>query len=298
MRAKKELSHNDMVLFHADSHGLIGLELPSTVEEYVMQLMHLKAYHKVAKMAQGKTVLDLGCNTGYGTEIIHKYCNKIIGVDVSPRAIEEARKSYASEGIEFLLIDGKGLPFKSHIFDLVVCFQVIEHIVDYKSFLSEIGRILTPGGMAIFTTPNARLRLDPGMKPWNPFHVREFSVSELEQTLSEFFSHVRIQGLFADEFIYSIELNRVTRARKEAKSNQDHLLHFCYSFRTKLRNILPVAILEVIRNIRKKCFKMSPKADNKLVNNLFRKYSINDLIYKESDLEKALDLMAVCITNK
>ena len=50
--------------------------------------------------------------------------------------------------LEFRQVSGANLPFESDRFDLITSFQVIEHIVDMDPYLSEIRRVLKPGGMA------------------------------------------------------------------------------------------------------------------------------------------------------
>ncbi|NIT54612.1 MAG: class I SAM-dependent methyltransferase, partial [candidate division Zixibacteria bacterium] len=136
-----------------------------------LHLIHKKAYEKASEFTKEKTVLDLGCNTGYGSHILKGACKEIIGVDVSEKAIKIANELYGNDGVEFSVIDGKRLPFKENRFDVVVSFQVIEHIVDQGEYLKEIKRVLVPGGKIIFTTPNRLIRLYPDMKPWNEFHV-------------------------------------------------------------------------------------------------------------------------------
>jgi ubiquinone/menaquinone biosynthesis C-methylase UbiE len=145
--------------------------------------MHVKAYEEAAALANNKTVLDLGCNNGYGTVLLGKGHSKVVGLDVSARAIEDAQQRFRNYGINFLLYDGQTIPFKANSFDLIVSFQVIEHIADSTRYLAEIVRVLRSSGMALFTTPNAAIRLDPGMKPWNQFHVREYRAAELSGLL-------------------------------------------------------------------------------------------------------------------
>ena len=122
--------------------------------------MHRKAYEEAAATAKGQTVLDLGCNVGYGTAILASTAARAVGIDVSDQAIQEARSRFPAA--EFQVVDGMRLPFADGSFDLLTSMQVIEHIVDYDNYLSEIRRVLRPGGTAFFATPNSRLRLESG----------------------------------------------------------------------------------------------------------------------------------------
>src|SRR5262249_28881910 len=155
-----------------------------------LYLMHQRAYEEVRRLARGRSVLDLGCNNGWGTRVVAETARRIVGVDVSAGALEEARRSIDASNVQFCQVGGGRLPFVDAEFDVVASCQVIEHVSDYAPYLSEILRVLTPNGVAVFTTPNARIRLDVGMKPWFPFHVREFSGAELHALLQDWFPSV------------------------------------------------------------------------------------------------------------
>lgn len=294
------LTHEEMIGLQAEKHGLIGTDEFASKQEYVLHLIHTPAYVSASSLTENKKVLDLGCNTGYGTEILFKSSNNIIGVDVSERAILSAKNKYSHLGINFQLIDGVQLPFNDNEFDVIVSFQVIEHIVDYEKYMNELKRVLKPQGIVIFTTPNALLRLDPGMKPWNKFHVREFNHSELKSLLKTFFPQVSILGLFAREPLYSIELNRVKQARNYAREKQEQIAHSSsISLRTRVKRIIPKFILSAVRGIQRfprNVFKpknSKSKVDVKLVK-FINKYSVQDLFYRIDNLESALDLLAIC----
>lgn len=107
-------------------------------------------------------------------------------------------------------------------------FQVIEHIANAGAYLSEIARVLRSDGVALFTTPNAAIRLDPGMKPWNEFHVREYLAEELSALLRATFPGVAVRGLFAADELYRTEFERcqkvLTSMRKKTPSS--YICHF------------------------------------------------------------------------
>ena len=132
------LSHEEMVSLQAEKHEIIEPEKFASNKDFVLHLIHARAYEQAALYAAGKDVLDLGCNTGYGTRVIKASGARVVGVDVSPEAIDIARRQYGPAGIEFHCIDGRRLPFADRSFDVITCFQVIEHIVDLQQFLAEI----------------------------------------------------------------------------------------------------------------------------------------------------------------
>lgn len=286
------LSHEEMIGFQAENHDLIDNDSLRTVEQYVLHLIHASAYMNAAKIVEGKRVLDLGCNTGYGTSILSSKAKWAAGVDVSERAIAEARRKHSNEGITFKVTDGITIPFEDKSFDVVTSFQVIEHLVEYDSFFNELKRVLAPGGVAILTTPNALLRLDPGMKPWYEFHVREFSPSELEVALDAFFGEVRILGVRADEPLYSIEFNRLDKARRKARADLavgsiSPFRKALAAVRARLKNGLPPSILNNLKAIQ-------PPSKRRLFREVQQQYGPKDFYYGTEDLDVALDLMAVC----
>jgi SAM-dependent methyltransferase len=279
------LTPQEMVGFQAENHELIDPDRFPTKESYVLHLIHSAAYCTAAEAASNCRVLDIGCNTGYGTNIVFGSGPKeVIGVDISDKAIRAAQQRYQRPGMTFLKVDGERLPFEDGSFDLILGFQVIEHIVDHRPFFGELKRVLSTSGSVLLTTPNACLRLNPGMKPWYRFHVREFTPGELDTLLKAFFQQVSVRGLFASEPLYSIEFNRLDRARR---TNADTT-----SIRARLKKTLPPVLRSSIKSLvgllRKKNPPLSPD-DSFIV-----KHSVEDFFYREDDLEKALDLMAVC----
>jgi 2-polyprenyl-3-methyl-5-hydroxy-6-metoxy-1,4-benzoquinol methylase len=285
------LTHEEMIGMQAEKHHLINATAFRSIEEYVLHLMHTAAYAQATRLVGNLRVLDLGCNTGYGTNLLFSSAKVAVGVDVSEKAIASAKNQYGHLGIEFQKIDGKTLPFDDDAFDAIVCFQVIEHIVNHRSFIDEIKRTATSEGVILFTTPNARLRLYPGMKPWNTFHFREFDHSDLKSLLDAFFKNVGIFGLSANEELYAIEANRVARAREDARlkpsiQNSRHR----FPIRTHLRKMLPQKITGILQGI-VELFTQKARAKYTVPMNSF---SVDDFFYQWNDLESALDLLAVC----
>jgi SAM-dependent methyltransferase len=77
------------------------------------------------------------------------------------------------------------LPLADHSVDVVVNFQVIEHLWDQPQFVSECARVLRPSGLLMVSTPN-RITFTPGRDtPINPFHTRELNADELTQLLTD-----------------------------------------------------------------------------------------------------------------
>jgi ubiquinone/menaquinone biosynthesis C-methylase UbiE len=97
--------------------------------------------------------LDLGCGDGAFTGHLAGAVAEVIGADVAETALRRARARHPS--IEFRLVAFDGpLPFDDNAFDLVWSSEVIEHVADTARWLSEVRRVLAPGGRLLLTTPN------------------------------------------------------------------------------------------------------------------------------------------------
>ena len=90
------------------------------------------------------------------------------------------------------------LPLPDASVDVVVNFQVIEHLWDQGQFVRECARVLRPSGLLMVSTPN-RITFSPGRDtPINPFHTRELNADELTELLVDggFRRGGRCSGLF------------------------------------------------------------------------------------------------------
>ena len=282
------------LLFQSEKHPLVP-ETYSSIETYCLSLIHRRAYERAAEECCGKRVLDVGCNNGYGSRIIADVAESAVGADVSPNSIECARAKSHGRNLRFLVIDGKTLPFESQEFDVVTCFQVIEHVDEPGPFLEELRRVLRPTGLAVFSTPNSLIRLEPGMKPWNPFHVCEYSADELRSLLEFHFATVDVFGLFGTSELSAIELTRVEkRKQRAARRRNSGVVHRLG------RKSLRFARQAIRRNfgqllgvLRGSGF---PQGEGKqaLASGEIERFSTGDLFYRTDNLSRALDLMAVC----
>jgi SAM-dependent methyltransferase len=298
----------DNISLQADHHPLEFTGQFQSLEDYFLHLIHLKSYEEAAALAINKVVLDLGCNNGYGTAVLADRCNlcaepaggaKVIGLDVSPTAIEDAQQRFGNYGIDFLVYDGRTIPFDDQHFDIILSFQVIEHVADLAPYLTEIVRVLRPDGLALFTTPNATIRLDPGMKPWNKFHVREYQADELFALLKSIFGEVSVFGLFAVEDIYRTEFERCQVALESARRRNFWRLARLKHVRDRgisfMKMLLPTRTIDYL--LARHAAAVAEKGSEQTLDpNIMKRYSTRDIFYSTNNLDKALDLMAVCRT--
>lgn len=105
---------------------------------------------------RGARVLDLGCAGGFLAEALARRGARVTGLDPAGKAIAAARDHARSEGLELRYETGTGeeMPFEDGAFDAVACVDVLEHVSDLDRVLSEVARVLRPGGRFLYDTIN------------------------------------------------------------------------------------------------------------------------------------------------
>jgi len=108
-------------------------------------------------------ILDIGCN--YGSLIYNLYLNgyeNIYGIDINKKAVQEGKNDYKLISKNIKQYPGEKVPFKDEEFDVVLMFDVIEHILNIEKFLeNEVYRVLKKDGYFVFQTPNKYINI-----PW------------------------------------------------------------------------------------------------------------------------------------
>src|SRR3954462_4149650 len=143
----------------------------------------------VNALAPADHALDLGVGDGRLATTIR--AAQLVGSDVSKVALDRARTRLPDAELVLLEPD-ESLPFADNEFDLVTCIETLEHVRDVQLALSEIRRVLRPGGRLALTTPaSARWRvLFRGVEhPFSP-HIRSFTRRSLRTTLEAMGFHM------------------------------------------------------------------------------------------------------------
>jgi len=158
---------------------------------------HLARYRfACAQMKGGERVLDAGCGTGYGSRLLREKAVSVVGIDNSHLAVAYAREHFAGSGVSFAQMDCQFLAFPESHFDLMVCFEVFEHLESHDAFLKECLRVLSPRGSLILSTPNV-VTADLHMKSIgqsNPFHISMLDLVGFRRVLDTYFPHVELFG--------------------------------------------------------------------------------------------------------
>ena len=172
--------------------------IPGLVDENLFN-EHVARYHFAARflpvnvlLPKQPRVLDAGCGSGYGTALFAARASAI-GIDIAHDAVCHARDTYAGAGVTFAEASCTAIPFADASFDLVIAFEVIEHLECWPDLLREAARVMKPTGVFLVSTPNktyyAESRAEAGP---NPYHVHEFEYEEFALALAEAFPHVHL----------------------------------------------------------------------------------------------------------
>jgi SAM-dependent methyltransferase len=154
---------------------------------------HVARYAFARQYVQFARVLDAGCGTGYGSAELAQSAAEVTGVDIAADAIEYAVANYPIPGLRFLQSSCTAVPFPPESFDVVVAFEVIEHLSNYRALIDEAARLLTPSGLLIVSSPNKRYYSETRAQAGpNPYHEHEFEAQEFVRELERVFPQVRL----------------------------------------------------------------------------------------------------------
>ena len=189
-----------------DKHGFLGIVAEASGSDFrkfmherfvpgdfwrLMDYEHLPRYALAKQLAGGMSVLDFGCGTGYGTALLGEVAESVVGMDIAAAAIKWAKETHRNPKLRFEERADLGRVFPQASFDLVTCFEMIEH-VDHETQLEvirSISALLKPGGKLIISTPDPQVTASYDE---NPYHIREMTESEFLELLREGFEHVTI----------------------------------------------------------------------------------------------------------
>ena len=146
---------------------------------------------KTAEVREGITVLDVGTGTGYYAIDFAKAIGKhgeLVGIDIAPGMVKKARENALKSSLSkplFLAADGENIPFKSQLFDLVLCVNTLRYMSNPARFMTGIIQILKPEGKIILADGDLSIIT----KKSDPSRVRQI----LQKHGLEYFNFLRIR---------------------------------------------------------------------------------------------------------
>jgi ubiquinone/menaquinone biosynthesis C-methylase UbiE len=182
------------------------------------------------KPLKGKTILDVGCGNGNTVLAITKEVGpngKVVGIDISPEGIAEAKRKAVELGLEkvteFRVADAEQLPFKDNSFDIVISECVVCLTPDKQKALNEKARVLKPGGKIVMHDV-----------------VTRTSMPEAIRTDPQLYCGCIGGAVSQDEYIKMLEKAGLTEVKAvDQSNNQDP----AYSVRVSLKKALNSAVL-------------------------------------------------------
>jgi SAM-dependent methyltransferase len=227
---------------------------------------HRAAYSLCERFLGSGRVLDLGCGVGHSIELLGD--RESVGVDTNAQALSgQPRETHVA--------DMRELPFADASFGSVLAVQSLEHVPDPERVLAEAARVLVPGGVAVFVTPN-RLTFGRPDEIIDPYHYVEYDAASLAELCGSFFERVRVQGIFgspAYERLVGSEHRRL-----DALLAKDPL---------RLRHLVPRRLRQLLYDRMLIRARSEPRAEAASI-------GIGDFDLRGAPLERALDLVAVC----
>lgn len=159
--------------------------VPEFHENKLIYAEHIIRYLASKLLVKDKIVLDIASGSGYGVKMLAETAKFVYGVDANETAVNYSKKNFSGKNIEYRVGDGESIPLEDDSIDVVVTFETIEHIKNYKKFLDEVDRVLKPDGLLVVSTPN-----DVEFAEGNHFHLHEFKYEELVTLLKMHFRNI------------------------------------------------------------------------------------------------------------
>jgi SAM-dependent methyltransferase len=113
---------------------------------------NMEFLHRVGLLDKPGTILEVGCGKGMLLKALQAAGHTALGIDIDPAPIAVCRSVYPELAVE--VASGDSIPFPAASFDVVVSFDVFEHIRDSDRHLREVARVLKPGACYLLQTPN------------------------------------------------------------------------------------------------------------------------------------------------
>lgn len=158
--------------------GIIGF-LARKRKEAILRLVN-----GVLEKIPNSRLLDIGC--GFGEILRDAKASFRYGIDTNQQALNQAKNLSGADEPIFILGTVDNIPFSSNEFDAAICSEVLEHVKEPRILISELIRIVKPGGYICISVPNEWIttigRAITGKKPWkSPAHKWAFTRGKIKK---------------------------------------------------------------------------------------------------------------------
>ncbi len=188
----------------------------------IVEKARLRAINKLAKITSSDSVLEIGCEAG-NLMLALPQAARMVGFDISQKALDVAEESFllAKRKAEFVFGNGEEpLPFEKGEFSVIICSEMLEHVVSPRLVLQNIHAITTPATRIILTVPYEKPKLvikkvltstgifkmilpgiEEGLSEW---HLQEFSKAKLLESMDGLFEPDYIKTLYGLHVVASV----------------------------------------------------------------------------------------------
>jgi SAM-dependent methyltransferase len=226
---------------------------------------HVAAYELCARFLGPGRVLDLGCGIGHSFERLAP--RETVGVDIATAALQGQQR-------RTIVADMRRVPVPDASYASVVSMHSVEHVPDPERVVAEARRVLEPGGVAVFVTPN-RLTFGLPDEILDPYHHIEFDPDQLRALVAPHFDSVEILGLFGSE-----RMNAFLAPEKETMR--------------RLLKLDPLALRRRLpRPVRQRLYDATLTLTRLGNDPLAASIGVEDFFLKPDEPERAIDLVAV-----
>jgi SAM-dependent methyltransferase len=179
-------------------------------------------------------ILEIWCNIWTLVNMLYQaWYKNITGIDVTPTAIELWKKKYTEITDNLSLYDWETLPFKDSSFDLVISFDVLEHIPNTNKHLEEVKRVLRNWWKYIWQTPNKIINIPREIINSNSFTKWKTYHCSLQ-------THWSLRNIFRKNWFKNIDIKKRKLCNDYNKKKAKKKLWYIWLFLLKLINSMPI----------------------------------------------------------